>query len=119
MAEGKTVIIGSRLPVSLILKHPLDPSKTVTIRGLNSAQEGTNGQPIQVPYMTTEIDADFWSGWKVGGNNTFQPFKSGAIFEAKTPEAAEKTYREREKEKTGLEPARSSEFGVKTASDKD
>jgi hypothetical protein len=118
MAEGKVVIIGSKLPISLILKHPLDRTKTVTVRGLNSAQRGTNGQPIQIPYITTEIDADFWSAWKLG-NGQFQPFVAGAIFEAKTEEAASKIYRERETEKTGLEPARSTEFGVKTATDKD
>jgi hypothetical protein len=118
MAEGKVVIVGSKLPISLILRHPLDRMKTVTIRGLNSAQRGTNGQPIQVPYITTEIDAEFWSAWKLG-NGAFQPFVSGAIFEAKTEEAASKIYRERETERTGLEPARSTEFGVKTATDKD
>lgn len=122
MAEGKTITIGSKLPISIVLKHPLNGSKTVTIRGLNSAQCGTNGQPIQVPYMTSEIDADFWSAWKLGNNHPdkpFRPFASGAIFEAKTPEAAQKVYREREEEATGLEPARSSVFGVKTATDKD
>jgi hypothetical protein len=122
MAEGKTIIIGSKLPTSIILKHPLNASKTVTIRGLNAAQRGTNGQPIAVPYITTEVDADFWSAWKLGNNHPdkpFRPYASGAIFEAKTEEAASKIHRERETEKTGLEPARSSEFGVKTATDKD
>jgi len=122
MAEGKTVIIGSRLPISIVLKDPLNAAKTVTIRGLNSAQRGTNGQPIQVPYITTPVDAEFWAKWKLGNNHPerpFQPFASGAIFEAKTEDAVEKVYRERETERTGLEPARSTEFGVKTASDKD
>lgn len=118
MAEVRIAIIGSKLPISLILKHPVNIGKTVEVRGLNSAQKGTNGQPIQVPYITTEIDADFWSAWKLG-NSRFTPFESGAIFEAKTEESAEKIYREREKERTGLEPVRSSEFGVKTATDKD
>lgn len=117
-----TVRIGSKLPISLILKHPLKATQTVEIRGLNSAPRGTNGQPIAVPYITTEVDAQFWAEWKIANQHPERPFKpltSGAIFEAKTEEAAEKVYREREKEKTGLEPARSSEFGVKTASDKD
>ena len=122
MAEGKTVIIGSKLPISLVLKHPLKSTRTVEIRGLNSAPRGTNGQPIAVPYITTEIDASFWAEWKIANEHPERPFKplaSGAIFEAKTEEAAKKIYREREDERTGLEPARSSEFGVKTASDKD
>lgn len=122
MAEGKTILIGSKLPISLILKHPLQASKTVEIRGLNSAPRGTNGQPIAVPYITTEVDAQFWAEWKIANEHPERPFRplaSGAIFEAKTEEAAKKIYREREEEKTGLEPARSSEFGVKTASDKD
>jgi hypothetical protein len=122
MVEGKTIIIGSKLPISLILKHPINISKTVTIRGLNSAQRGTNGQPIVIPFITTEVDADFWSAWKMGNSHPDRPFKplaSGAIFEAKSEEAAQKIYRERETEKTGLQPVRSSDFGVKTATDKD
>jgi hypothetical protein len=118
MAKAKTIIIGSKLPISLILKHPLKASQTVTIRGLNEAQRGTNGQPIQVPYLTTEIDVEFWDAWKMVNNHPerpFQPLASGAIFEAETKEAVKEVYREREKEKTGLEPARSSEYNVKTA----
>lgn len=120
MAEGKTVIIGSKLPISLILKHPLQASKTVEIRGLNSAPRGTNGQPIAVPYITTEVDAQFWAEWKIANEHPERPFRplaSGAIFEAKTEEAAKKIYRERESERTGLEPVRSTEFGVKPATD--
>lgn len=118
MAKAKTIIIGSKLPISIILKHPLKASQTVTIRGLNEAQRGTNGHPIQIPYLTTEVDADFWADWKLVNNHPerpFQPLASGAIFEAETEEAAKKVYREREKEKTGLEPARSSEYNVKKA----
>lgn len=117
MAEGKTIIIGSKLPIALTLKHPLQASRTVVIRGLNDAPRGTNGQPIAVPYITTQIDAQFWAEWKIANDHPERPFKplaSGAIFEAKTEEAAKSVYRERETEKTGLEPARSSEFAVQT-----
>lgn len=120
MAEGKKILIGSKLPIALVLKHPLNASKTQTLRGLNGAQRGTNGQPITVPYITTEIDADFWAAWKIANDHPDRPFKplaSGAIFEAKTEEAAKKIYQEREKERTGLEPARSEQFGVKKAED--
>lgn len=120
--EGKTILIGSKLPMSLVLKHPLDPTNTVTIRGLNAAAKGTNGQPISVPFVTTEISLDYWIEWKLANNHKSKPFKplaSGAIFEAKTEEAANKVYREREEERTGLEPANSRDYGVKKASDKD
>lgn len=117
--KGRTITIGSKLPHGLILNHPANPVEKVEIHGLNSAPKGTNGQPIYVPYVTTEVDAEFWAAWKLGhvtnDNKSFKPFASGAIFEAVTPEAAEKVYREREKEKTGLEPLSMRAEGVKPA----
>jgi hypothetical protein len=119
----KTVLIGSKLPNGLILNHPHDLNVKVTLRGLNDAAKGTNGQPIQIPYITTEVDAEFWAAWKLSHNHKDKPFKplaSGAIFEAgSTADDAKATYREREKEKTGFEPADPKAFGVKTDNGKD
>ena len=102
------VLICSKLPTSLVLNHPLDPSTKVTVRGLNAATRGTNGQPIVVPYITTEIDVDFWQAWNSAhGLESRKPFpaiKSGAIWEAKTPEDAKSVAREKEKQTTGLQP---------------
>jgi len=112
----KTVTIGSKLPNGLILNHPMDRQTKVTIRGLNSAPRGTNGQPMALPYVTTEVPSEFWSAWKlahVTQGNTFKPFASGAIFEC--GKGAEAAYREREKEKTGLEPLSHTDSGVKPA----
>lgn len=120
-AKGDIVIIGSKLPHGLVLNHPLEAHIKVTIRGLNSAPKGTNDQPMIVPYMTTEVDSDFWDAWKLVHNHSTKPFRplaSGAIFECSSVESVEKVYREREKEKTGLEPLSRTEAGVKPA-DKD
>lgn len=105
-----TVTICSKLPVSLILNHPLDPGTRVTIRGLNAAQRGTNGQPIAVPFITTEVDADFWDSWGAAhGPDASRPFptiKSGGIYLAATPDHAKGIAREQEARRTGLEGMR-------------
>jgi hypothetical protein len=104
---GTTVLIGSKLPNGLIIRHPLKAGIEAEIRGLNGAPKGRSGQLMVVPYMTTEIDKDLWDAWFLvhgAPGKIFPPIKSGAIFVARTPEAAEKIYREREKEITGLEP---------------
>jgi hypothetical protein len=107
MASEK-VIIGSKLPNGLILRHPLkDSIVEVEIKGLNSAPMGANGARVIIPYATTEVDKDFWEAWKLVHDHESRPFAplaSGAIFEAKTQEAASKIAKERSKEKTGLEP---------------
>lgn len=112
---GTSVLVGSKLPVALILHHPLDASITVTVRGLNSAAKGTNGQPIAVPFVTTEVEADFWEAWKGAHKKSFKPLTSGAIFDAKTPDAIKAIAREREKVRTGLEPGNPEAYGVKKA----
>lgn len=117
MAKGSTITIGSKLPNAIILNHPMNPTEKVTIKGLNSAPLGTNKQPILIPYATTEVDREFWEAWKLGhvtkGANSFKPFASGAIFECGSE--PEKAYRERDKEKTGLEPLNPTDSGVKPA----
>jgi hypothetical protein len=113
-----TVLIGSKLPNGVILNHPLDPAVKVEIRGLNGAQKGIDGRPMMVPYVTTEVDGEFWQAWKLGHlqkGKEFKPFSSGAIFEANSPEAAQKVHREREREKTGFEPLSHEAEGVKPA----
>jgi hypothetical protein len=118
MAKAKTILIGSKLPTGLILHHPLDPTIKVTIRGLNGAARGTNGQPISVPYVLTEVDEEFWEAWKAAHDTprtTFPPLKSGGLFEAKDEASAKSIAREFEKHKTGLEPLNHAEGGVKPA----
>lgn len=103
---GKAVLICSKLPTGLILKHPMDPSTTVTVKGTNSAGKGIGGSPIIIPYATTEVDADFWEAWSLVHNQKgkeFPALKSGAIFQAKDEASAKSLYREGEKRKTGLE----------------
>lgn len=107
MAKDKTVLVCSKLPTSIILNHPMDPETKVTVRGLNAAQRGTNGQPILVPYITTEVDEEFWSAWEAAhGDKARKPFpaiKSGALFVAKNAGDANAIATENEKRSTGLQ----------------
>jgi hypothetical protein len=103
---GKT-LVGSKLPYSIILVNPVKLDQKVTIRGLNAAPRGANGSLMVVPYMTTEVDTDFWATWFTVHNHErspFEPLKSGALFVAKTHEDLKAIGRENENRKTGLEP---------------
>lgn len=117
----QTITIGSKLPFGFILKHPLDPTQTVTIKGLNGAPKGRNGVIMQVSYMTTEVDKDFWDLWYAihtsNANHPFGPLKSGSIFVAGSSDSAEAVYREREKEKTGMEGLNAEDYNLKTRVD--
>ena len=97
MAKG-TVVIGCKLPHGLILRHPLAKDKTVLLNGTN-----TSKLVPRPSFVTTQIDGEFWEGWKLM-HSSYQPLKSGAIFEAAGQREAEDKGRELEKEKTGFEP---------------
>jgi hypothetical protein len=101
------VLICSKLPTSIILNHPLSPEVKVTVRGLNAAQRGTNGQPISVPFITTEIDKEFWDAWEAAhGEKARKPFpaiKSGALYAAKSASHAQGIAKEQESRLTGLQ----------------
>lgn len=105
--SGTTVLVCSKLPTSIILNHPMDVETKVTIRGLNAAARGTNNQPILVPYITTEVDKDFWTAWEAAhGSKSRKPFpaiKSGALFVADSAENANAIARENEDRSTGLQ----------------
>lgn len=116
----QTVTIGSKLPFGFILKNPIDPDQTVTIKGLNGAPRGRNGVIMQLPYMTTEVDKDFWELWFSMHNHAkhpFGPLKSGSLFVAGTSDRAEAVHREREKDKTGMEGLRAEEYGLEKRTD--
>ena len=110
MAEQ--VIIGSRLPNALILRHPKSEKTTVTIAGLNSSKI------IGATHVTTEVDAAFWQAWKAAMPD-YQPLKSGAIFEAGSEKIAKDKAKELASEKTGLEPMAKDAGGVKPSTSKD
>jgi len=98
----------------------MDPKATVKINGLNDAPKGRNGVIMAVPYMTTQVDKEFWDMWHAvhaHPRNPFQPLKSGAIFVAKDEKDAKAIYREREDDKTGLEQLNPDEHRVKTATE--
>lgn len=105
-----TVIIASKLPNALILKHPAKPTETVTIRGVNSSRIFAAGSGFSNPtkiVATTEVDASFWAAWKADHSHPEKPFKplaSGAIFEAKGESSAVSIAKEETKRRTGLEP---------------
>lgn len=102
------VIIGSKLPTGLILKHPSDHSVKVTLKGLNSSKI------VGATFVTTEVSSDFWAAWEAA-HKAFQPLVSGAIFKTKNEAAAGAVAKEYAKRKTGLEPLNPSEGGVKPA----
>lgn len=114
----QTMIVGSKLPNGLVLKHPDKPEVTVLIRGKSAAPRmKPNGPPMIVSYMTTEVDSEFWETWKAKHSN-FAPLKSGAIFEAKSPENAKAMAKATEKLRTGFEPRNQTADGVKPADKK-
>lgn len=107
---GKKIIIGSKLPTSLILNHPLDRSVKVTLNGVNSTRildaNGNHSAPA-AGYATTEVDAEFWEAWLMAHSPKGRPFKaleSGAIFEASSEASAKSIAAEFRERKTGLEP---------------
>lgn len=107
MATSEKIIIASKLPNGLIIKHPLDPSRQIVIKGLNSAPKGVGGARMVIPYATTEVDKDLWDAWKLVHNHETKPFgplKSGAIFEAKNEDHARGIAKEQVKRITGLQP---------------
>ena len=106
------ITIGCRLPNGLTLAHPNPDVKVkVTLAGLHTDRPG---KIIGAPYVTTEIDADFWETWKTAYKD-YAPLKNGAIFEARTEQEAKAKSREFEKTKTGLEALNPDAHGVKKA----
>ncbi len=113
MAATDKVIIGSKLPTGLVLKHPKSPSLKIVLKGLNSSKI------IGATFVTTEVSAEFWEAWKAAHSHAthpFQPLASGAIFETKNEASAGAVAKEYAKRKTGLEPLDPTAGGVKPAS---
>jgi hypothetical protein len=100
--------IGCRLPTGIILEHPLDPKKTVKLKGLNQITI------LGAGYATTPVDADFWEHWKMV-HKDFSALKTGAIFEAGTVDDAAAVAAELAKEKTGFEKMPQKAQGIKSA----
>lgn len=105
-----TVIVGCRLPNGIILEHPNNPTQRVQIAGTKSTK-------VEVPYVTTEVDKDFWDAW-VLVHSDFTPLKNGALFMESTKDRADAKAKELVKEKTGFERAKAKDHGV-VAADKE
>lgn len=106
----ETVLIGCRLPHGLTIKHPNSDRKgaTAKINGMNqSVIKGAT-------YTTTSVDAELWAAWKAAYPD-YTPLRTGAIFEARTEDEAKFKGKELAKEKTGLEPLKQEDHGVKIA----
>jgi hypothetical protein len=101
-------IIGCRLPTGIILEHPMQPKKTITLDGLNRIKI------LGAGYATTPVDADFWEHWKMV-HKDFPAMKTGAIFEAGTVEDAAAVAADLAKEKTGFEKMPQKAQGIKSA----
>lgn len=94
-----TVIVGCKLPNGLILESPIDPTIKVELNGINREIIAGSG------YGSTEVDAEFWKLWE-SQNKEFPPYKSQAIFVARSaPDIAAKA-KELKEELTDLEPMR-------------
>ena len=96
---AKITIVGCKLPHGIVLEAPLDPSKSVELKGLN------NVTIVGADYATTEVDADFMEQW-VAANQDFPALKSGAIFIAKNASDATAIGEEFKERETGFEPMR-------------
>ena len=69
---AKIVVVGCKLPHGITIEHPMDPTKTVELKGKNKALI------VGADYASTEVDADFWEQW-AAVNKEFPAVKSGAI----------------------------------------
>jgi hypothetical protein len=93
---GKTVVVGCKLPQGLIIHHPMEPERTVELRGINKATI------IGADHATTEVDAEFFEQW-AAVHKEFPAVKSGAIFVAKNAADVAAIARENKARKTGFE----------------
>ena len=105
---AKTVQVCCKLPNGLIVEHPLDPSKKVTLKGRNSATI------IGATYGVTELDGDFWDAW-ISMHSKDAAVECGAIFTVGTAKDVPVAAKDYEEVKTGLEPMPREAAGVKAA----
>jgi hypothetical protein len=96
---AKTVIVGCKLPMGIILENPNDASKKVTLNGKNKALI------VGADFATTEVDGEFFEAW-LAVNSEFPALKSGAIFVARSIGEAQAVAKDFEGVETGLEPMR-------------
>ena len=108
---AKIVVVGCKLPHGITIEHPMDPTKTVELKGKNKSLI------IGAEYATTEVDADFFEQW-AAVNKEFPAVKSGAIFVAKNAAEVAAVASEFKDRKTGFEAMDPKSHGVKPA-DKD
>jgi hypothetical protein len=99
------VIVGCRLPNGLQIEHK---GVKVHLNGLNKTKI------IGATHATTEVDKDFWDGWKAEYKD-FEPLKNGAIFAASGERDAEAKAKELKDEKTGFEPMSKESKAIKPA----
>lgn len=109
MANDKTVLIASRLPIGLILEADIN-GKLVPfeLQGLNCSRI------IGAAHMTTEVDAALWNAWKAK-NAEFPAYVNKSFFEASSDSAAESITKDLKgsKKKTGVEAIEPDSMGVK------
>ena len=108
---AKIVVVGCKLPHGITIEHPMDPAKTVELKGTNKSLI------VGAEYATTEVDADFFEQW-AAVNKEFPAVKSGAIFVAKNAADVAAMAAEFKDRKTGFEAMDPKSHGVKPA-DKD
>ena len=108
---AKIVVVGCKLPHGITIEHPMDPAKTVELKGTNKSLI------VGAEYATTEVDADFFEQW-TAVNKEFPAVKSGAIFVAKSAADIVAVARENADRKTGFDAMDPKSHGVKPA-DKD
>lgn len=91
------VLVGCKLPNGIIIEHPQDPEKKVTLNGLNKVVI------IGADHAATAVDGDFWDAW-LAANKEFSALVSGAIFVAKDARSLADAAKENAGRETGFEP---------------
>jgi hypothetical protein len=104
MADN-TVRIMSKLPGSLRI---VEEGRTVIINGVNSILRDQGSLIVPNPHgeglaATTIMSSEDWA-LVLKYHKGHEAIKNGVIWESKSPEAAKREIKEREKVKTGFEP---------------
>jgi hypothetical protein len=110
----KIVLVGCKLPHGLRMEL-VDKDGKLQVKYLRGLNATLWHKGKRESFVTTEIDADFWDGWKKAIGDKFKPLTSGAVFAANDPRSIQAKGNELEKVRTGFEPLDPTAHGVKPA----
>lgn len=108
----ETVTIACRLPMGMVIFHPVNRSVKVKLDGPRILV--AEGHKIGPSFVTTQVDAELWASWKAAYASS-ELLTKGLIFEAKSEAEAAAKAREYAKERTGFEQIPQAAMGVSKA----